>query len=297
MFPTTPPSVDSSPLNNLPSLSVPSDNLDHPRSSGSSDSSDSSDPYRLLCRLRLTFEQIFNNQHHPLDKIRNLVQIWDSPLPPGACRSGIKPLVEFYAYGSETNYFSNVIRESRSSENRTDLFYTVTNQTYVSKKYNDIFDKKDHLIGGQTHFQAWGADLLWDKTKKLWPASYTAVFKRDVLKQVIGYYDDKSSKWVESNDNKLPVVGMKEQNSLLEDYLILDRFRAANMFDYTKKYYVSVAGNQIVKGSDNFYYMLKQMPKDLRNLDLVINHISVFKNRKDAQDFRARAAQNALDVR
>lgn len=273
------------------------ENLVTPGSSGSSGSSDSSDPNPLLCRLRLTFEQIFNNQHHPLDKIGEIVKIWDSPLPPGACRSGIQPLEEFYVYGTETNYFGNVISEIRSNDKRIDTFYTVTTPIYVSKNYHDIFNKTDHLIAGQGNFRTWGAELLWDKTKRLWPTSFTAVFQRDVLKKVIGYYDDKSGKWISSGNSNSPVEEMKEQNSLLEEYLILDRFKATNLFDNKNKNYISVADRQILKGSDNLYYMLEKMPKDVRDLNLVIDRISVFKNRKDAEYFRARAEQNGPDPR
>jgi len=256
--------------------------------------SDSSDPNPLLCRLRLTFEQIFiNNQDHPLDKIEKIVKIWDSPLQPGACGSSTQPLVEFFAHSKETDFFSNVISQIRKGEKRMDTFYTVTNQVYVSKNYDDIFNKKDHMIAGQSNLITWGGELLWDNTKKMWPSSYTAILKRDFLKKEIGYYDNKSGKWMPTEERQLNMEEMKDQNSLLKDYLILGNFRSTNLFDYKKNDYVSVAESQIVKGSDDFYYMLGQMPKDPRDPNLVINKITIFRTRENALEARQRAELEA----
>lgn len=174
----------------------------------STTTSSSSSSNDLLCRLKQSLDTIFDDRKQTSEKISKLFDI--ATMQPGACGSGeapipeapagpaesdLRPLVEMYVYSKETEYFKNVVSETREDEKRTDIFYTVTTPVYVVKAYNDIFNY-DNVLAGQSVVDTWGSELLWDKTKKTWPGRFTAVLKRDILKKVIGYYDDESDSWI-----------------------------------------------------------------------------------------------------
>jgi hypothetical protein len=273
----------------------------------------------LLCRLKLSLDTIFHEQKQPLEKIGEMVKLWNTSLPPGSCGSGVSslpdgqdsdenPLAEMYVYTNESEYFANVVSETREDKVRTDIFYTVTTPLYGVKAYNDIFNS-DNELAGQSVVDTWGSELLWDKTKKTWPAKFTAVLKRDILKKVIGYYDDESDSWIApdtdsptgaaptgaaTDDPGAAQVATKpagdDTNDLLEDYLILGTFDSINLFDYIKNNYVSVLTPQIKKGSDNLYYLLQAIPKDNRDLNKVSYKLSVFRTRDMAEK-----ARNGMD--
>jgi hypothetical protein len=300
----------------------------------STTASSSSSSNDLLCRLKQSLDTIFDDRKQTSEKISKLFDI--ATMQPGACGSSevtipeatdsdVRPLVEMYVFTNESEYFANVVSETREDKLRTDIFYTVTTPLYIVKAYNDIFNKDiQNVVAGQSVVDTWGSNLLWDNTKKTWPGKFTAVLKRDQLKQIVGSYDEESDRWTQPAEVKgaattpffaqapIPVVTQttsaaltapnvpkpdpptginpagEDKNDLLEDHLILGIFDSINLFDYKYNKYVSVLTSQIKKGSDDLYYLLQSIPKDTRDINKVSYKLSVFKTRAIAQ--RARDA-------
>ena len=297
-------------------------------SASSASASSASSQNDLLCKLKQSLDTIFDDKKQISEKISKIIDI--ATLPPGACGGGIKPLDEgededeagpglgpiqtlavMFPSVSETEYFANVVSETRESQLRTDVFYTVTVPMSVSSKYDDIF-KNDikNVVVGQSNVNTWGSNLLGDNTKKLWPASSTALLKKDQLKQIVGSYDEKSGTWYTAKDGSAvkdagdpavipssvaPVappaapagqVAPMPTTEDTKDYLILGPFQSTNVYDYKNNTYVSVQEIQIIRGSDKLYYMLEALPKDPRDLNKVLYKLSVFKTR--AMAVRAR---------
>lgn len=289
----------------------------------SASASSASSQNDLLCRLRLSLDTIFDDKKQISEKISNLLDI--ATLPPGACGGGIKPLAVMFLSVKETEYFGNVVSENSGNQTRTDTFYTVTAPAYVSSNYNDIFmNDRKNVVAGQANIKSWGSDLLWDKTKKAWPASFTALLKKDLLKQIVGSYDEKKGAWTptvevssmegegdpaaakarknaavdddqdvaagqpsfEAAGQSTPITTTENTNDLLKDYLILGPFNSTNLYDYKNNTYVSVQEIQIIRGSDKLYYKLEALPKDQRDLNKVLYKLSVFKTRAMAERAR-----------
>ena len=320
-------------------------------SASSASASSASSQNDLLCKLKQLLDTIFDDKKQISEKISKIIDI--ATLPPGACGGGIKPLdvdegedeagpglgpglgpiqtlAVMFPYLSETEYFANVVSETRESQLRTDVFYTVTVPMSVSSKYDDIF-KNDikNVVVGQSNVNTWGSNLLGDNTKKLWPASSTALLKKDQLKQIVGSYDEKSGTWYPAKDGSAvkdagdpavipasvapvappappapaapaapagqvaPMPTTEDTNDLLKDYLILGPIQYTNVYDYKNNTYVSVQEIQIIRGSDKLYYMLEALPKDPRDLNKVLYKLSVFKTR--AMAVRARNVREMVE--
>jgi len=228
----------------------------------------------LECKLKLSFETIFDNKKNPLEKIGKLFDIAFKPLTPGACGGGVEPLAEGYLYTTLDSIYGNANYETRSErpsyflelENtqpvRIDKFYTIKIPLYSSKNLDDIYNMNVHKEVGIACLETWGPEGFTNQTKELWSANYTIHVEKDKFdfltgKDEIGYGD-----------------------------VITGPFNESILYNYKNRDMISVPIDQIQKGSDSRYYRLKKLSLDKRNPIIIPYILKVYSTLAEAEEAR-----------
>jgi hypothetical protein len=223
-----------------------------------SSSSSSSSQNDLLCRLKKSLDTIFDDKHLS-EKIGEIVKLWDmdTPLPPGSCGGGIKPLVDIYLYDTSVDYYENVISEVRKGKKRTDKFMTSVFPIYKANSFNEIYTNKDHTEVGKAYLGSWGIVGSEENPRSAWTAGSTLLLKKDL-------------------------IGLERGMIGLDNDVITGSFDGANYFDNNTKEFTTILFDTIKQGSDGHFYRLKKLARDKRNPDINSYRMRVYLTQNDA---------------
>jgi hypothetical protein len=190
----------------------------------------------LECKLKLSFETIFDNNKNPLEKIGKLFNIAFNPLPLGACGGEVEPLAEGYLLLNQQEFFNSRIYDVKQSEplKRTDIKFTnIVPLAYVSCEDDHI--EKDNIIGYITG-DGLGIDVPQQKNLRIWKVNSQITLDRSKL------------------------FNVKQDEYYLKNLVTVRPFLNSTVFDSSNKNYINCNINTVQTGSDGLFYYARELP-------------------------------------
>jgi len=202
--------------------------------SGNSESSQND----LLCRLKLSLDTIFDKETKSLDKIGEIVKLWDmnKPLPPGSCGRGVNPLSSGYLLLNQQEYFNSRIYDVRPSETlkRSDIKFTNVTPIIFSRDGDERVD--DNNIIGYMTGDGLGIDVPLQENLRIWKVNAQITLDRSKL------------------------FNVKQDEYYLKNLVTARPYLLSTVFDSTNQKYVNKNINTYQLGSDGLFYHLREIP-------------------------------------
>jgi hypothetical protein len=186
----------------------------------------------LECKLKLSFETIFDNNKNPLEKIGKLFNIAFKPVPLGG---GVEPLAEGYLLLNQQEFFNSRIYDLNKSETlkRTDIKFSNIVPILLYSENDERVDE-NNIIGYMTG-EGLGIDFPQQKNLRIWKVNSQITLDRSKLFNV-------------------------KQDEYLKNLVTVRPFLNSTVFDSSNKNYINCNINTVQIGSDGLFYYARELP-------------------------------------